>query len=294
VALGRYAFDYKADVSLANYGVTVRQDLTAPASLKPFVDLLAPDHITHYFWWEIRQPQIVTQENVLLAPGTWAHQIKYSGLPVTDADAAANVLQLQLPILADAPERSWAPAMTGYDSAPQETPMLFGKAMLVPCTAIVDPNHLNDAAWQVTHSPFYRLERNVFYKLMYFYNNRNGSLVQPGSVAMTSGITKEHSQEFSQTTGISISAEAGIQIGIVSGKVTATVSKELGYSTSTSVSDLEEITWTASADCPVGKAVALWQKYNRFILYRHNGAVLEEVGRWDVGIKSFVMDEYPR
>jgi len=290
VALGRFGFDYRTNPSLCPYGICVRQDLTAPGALVGFWDLLAPDNLTHFFWWRIDQPSAGPHTGALLAPGTFAHQVKYGGNPVANADVANNVLKLNLPLLADAPERSFAPTLTSYDDPPAETPQTFAKAMLIPCTAITDATKTQ--AWQVANSPFYRLERAVFYKRLYHRYNQ-GSETSKDTVAMTAGATTSDSQTFSTKTGIQISAETGIQIGPLGAKVTATVSKEFGYETQTSVSELVEWTFNPEVPIPPHKAGALWQKYNRFTLYRHNGTVLEEVAHWDIGIPSYVTDEYP-
>ena len=69
--------------------------------------------------------------------------------------------------------------------------------------------------------------------------------------------------------------------------------KSFGYSTMTSVSELQQDEYESGVDVPPGKAVAIWQRYNRFVLKRHNGTSLEPVKAWEFGINSFVTDEYP-
>ena len=60
-----------------------------------------------------------------------------------------------------------------------------------------------------------------------------------------------------------------------------------------SVSQFQEDKYKSGVDDLPGKAVAIWQRYNRFVLKRHNGTSLEPVKAWEFGINSFVTDEYP-
>jgi len=146
--------------------------------------------------------------------------------------------------------------------------------------------------WRVTNSPFYRLERQVFYKLLY-HNHNQTSIPQSNSYTRRYGVTTEESNEFWSETSISVTAEAGISIKIFEAKVSTTVSKSLGYSTMTSITELEEQELESGVDVLPGKAVAIWQRYNRFVLKRHNGTSLEAVKAWEFGINSFITDEYP-
>lgn len=112
-------------------------------------------------------------------------------------------------------------------------------------------------------------------------------------MTIRSGVTTSESERFWEETSISISAEAGVSFSIFSGSVSATVSRTFGYETQTSISELEETEVSSSINTPPGKAAALWQKYNRFVLKRHNGTELEPVMSWEFGIDSYTTDEYP-
>jgi hypothetical protein len=166
------------------------------------------------------------------------------------------------------------------------------KAMIVPFTIIHDSRYSGNVRWQVNYSPCYVLVRDIFYRRLYHYYNQ-GSVEQPNSVAMTSGLTTSESQNIWNETDISLSAEAGLCFKALSGKITATVSKKFGYATQTSISELTQTTHTQAVTTPPGKAAALWQKYNRYTLYRIDGTNLEPDTSWEVGIYSFVESEYP-
>lgn len=203
-----------------------------------------------------------------------------------------NVLNIQLPMLAETPYQEYVPKLTGYDPPPGETVPVLAREMLVPCTMLNDPQYSGDQMWRITNSPFYRLERQVFYKLLY-HNHNQTSILQHNSYTRRSGVTTQESNEFWTETGISVSVEAGINISVFSAGVSTNVSKSLGYSTMTSISELEEEEYESGIDVLPGKAVAIWQRYNRFVLKRHNGTSLEPVKAWEFGINSFITDEYP-
>ncbi len=264
--------------------ICIREDLTIPGS--------AVQHIFNVGYlsaWKIEQPDAGPHSGAYLAPGTCV--IVWGSNP-PNASPMANVLNVNLPLLAEAPVQSFAPKLEGYLSPPTETQPLFAKAMLVPCTIVNDLAHQDDIPWRVANSPFYRLERMVYYKLLY-HNYNNTSEVQTNSVLIRSGVTTSESQSFHMNTGVSITTEAGVDFEVVSAKITATVSVEFGYETQTSVTQLQEKEVTSTINTHPGKAAALWQEYNRYILYRHNGTDLEPVTAWEFGIDSYMTDEYP-
>jgi hypothetical protein len=112
-------------------------------------------------------------------------------------------------------------------------------------------------------------------------------------VLIRSGVTTTESESYWNETSISVTVEAGVSIEMFSGKVSTTVSTAFGYSSMTSVAELQEKEVSSSINTPPGKAAALWQKFNRYVLKRHNGTTLEPVAAWEFGIDSYVTDEYP-
>ena len=81
--------------------------------------------------------------------------------------------------------------------------------------------------------------------------------------------------------------------GRLQAKVTGTISREMGYETETSVSELSSRTDTLAMQTPPHSAVALWQKLSHFVLYRHDGTQLEPVDSWEAGTDTFYADEFP-
>ncbi len=232
-----------------------------------------------------------SHESAYLAPGSFIYN--ETGI-APRTDPLMRVLKVDLPMLAEAPMQEFMPSLTDYDEPPMETAPRMAKAMLVPSSIINDLQHVgyDGVGWKVANSPFYRLERQVYYKRLYHYYN-NGTVIQPNTVAMAVGITTTESQRIWNETEISIAVETGLSFKVFSGKLTATVSRKFGYESQTSIAELIERTLTQGVSTPPGKASALWQKYNKYILYRHNGINLEAVSTWEVGIDSYFLDEYP-
>ena len=270
--------------------VCVREDLTIPGSTGDFIYNDQGTGADQFLsCWKIREPVGGTHELAYLSAGTFVG-VPYWQTP--DITPDMNVLRVELPLLAEAPYHSYTPKLIGFDTPPDETVPMLGRAMLVPCTIVNDILYQNDFGWRLANSPTYRLERHVYYKLLYFNNNQT-SEVQTNSVTIRSGVTTSESNTFYSETSVSVSMEAGVDFKAFSNSVTATVSQSFGYATQTSVSELTERSVQSSINTPPGKAAALWQQYNRFILKRHNGMNFEPVAAWEFGIDSYLTDEYP-
>jgi hypothetical protein len=243
----------------------------------------------HYSAWRITQPNAEAHDHAYLEPGTF---LFVRGNSEPGDHPALNVLKVDLPMLDEAPVQDFIPQLTNYDQPPDETMPRMEKAMLVPCSIVYDLNCPGNFHWQVANSPFYRLERHVIYKRIYYNYNTTGQL-QTNSVDITSGLTTDSSTTIWQNTGIELSVSAGVSFKAVSGSITATVSQQFGYETQTSVQELFSRTVHTSINIPAHKAAAAWQRYNRYILYRHSGTELQVVRSWEFGIDSYVVDEYP-
>jgi hypothetical protein len=120
------------------------------------------------------------------------------------------------------------------------------------------------------------------------------SLVQEPYFELTKGISETETSRFEVEAGVTISYEAGVSLGAFTAGVTTSVSLSFGFSTERSVQEfVQETTHIPFAAAP-GKATAVWQQYNRFVLYRHNGTMLEQVtAPVEMGTNSYVVDEYP-
>ncbi|MFD0168365.1 hypothetical protein ACFVJH_30125 [Streptomyces decoyicus] len=163
--------------------------------------------------------------------------------------------------------------------------------MTVPCTVVKDPNAT--PAWQVQHSPFYRLDRRVNYTLKMFRNNQHGTTEQPDSQSVKTGVVSEESTEFTKRTNITVSASAGIAIEAFSASVQTSVSTELGYSTRYGVTQLNETTTTWSMVTPPRSSGALWAATHEIIAFRKDGDTVGGQGGLKYDVDARVSGEYP-
>jgi len=272
--------------------VCVREDLTTRGSAGSWIwsDAGSGQQWWDISCWKINPPLCEPHDFAYLHTGTFVAWNDLLNPPELEEDM--NVLNVELPMLSEAPYQPYIPQLDSYDTPPEETVPVMSKVTLVPCTIISDSLYAQNLPWRIANSPFYRLERQVFYKRLYHNYNQTSEL-QTNQVTITSGITTEQSEEVWEETGIEMSVEAGMSISAFTGSVTVSVSKSMGYSSTHSIAELQETEISSSINTPPGKAATLWQKYNRFVLYRHDGTDLEPVYAWEFGIDSYLTDEYP-
>jgi hypothetical protein len=268
----------------------IRQDLTTTGECYLFWSYENNYHQIESAW-NIYQADADFHEGAYLAPGMSIYE---SGIDDPGpGHSSVNVLKVNLPMLAEAPSQEYTPSLSSYDQPSDGIAPRMEKAMLVPCTIVKDAAYNNNMPWRIANSPFYRLERQVYYKYINHYDNHQGSVPQSFHWAITVGMSATQSQTVWSETGVELSAEAGVSIYAMEAKVTATVSRSFGYERMNSITELQSSTLTIDVNIPAHKAGALWQRYNRYVLYRHNGTELEPVTSWECGINSYIFDEYP-
>jgi len=268
--------------------VCIREDLTTPGTCYLFWSYENNYHQVESAWG-IYQPSADLHENAYLAPGMFIYE---SGID-DPTGPLINVLNVSLPMLAEAPSQDYVPSLSSYDVPSDGVAPRMEKCLMVPCTIVKDGQYSSNMPWRIANSPFYRLERQVFYKYINHYDNSQGSVPQAFHWAITIGMSATESQTVWGETGVELSVEAGVSIYAVQSSITATVSRKFGYETMNSITELQTNTLTIDVNIPAHKAGALWQRYNRYVLYRHNGTELEQVTSWECGINSYVYDEYP-
>ncbi len=186
--------------------VCVREDLTVPGRAGSFI---WSDNDTGMPWdfgsWKIYPPEAGPHSMAYLETGTF---VGWNYWHQPETHQVMNVLKVELPMLIEAPNQSYIPQLTGLDTPPEETAPLMAKSMLAPCTIVRDLIYGDNVEWRVANSPFYRLERQVFYKLLY-HNYNQTSEIQTNTVTIRSGITTSESETFWEETSISVTAEAG-------------------------------------------------------------------------------------
>jgi hypothetical protein len=196
-----------------------------------------------------------------------------------------NLLNLPFPV--SITKDPAVPTLESINMPPNISEKTIDRITTIPFTAITDSGR--SISWQVNNSPFYFLERAVYYQLELFdYNATTVDQTISKTVAM--GVSESQSTTFSVTTGVSVTAEAGVSF-IAEGKVSATVSVEMGYETSTNVEAFQEVSVDRQLITPSGKAAAMWSLGYNMNVVRADQTVVGTSLVFDVN--SFVQSQYP-
>jgi hypothetical protein len=191
----------------------------------------------------------------------------------------------------------WAPRLSSREKPAAVTEPFEARAMLVPFSAVLQGSQLQNRVHEfVSKSPFVRLEKSTqFRRLSWLFCG--GSTTCEMEYTVEKGIEETSSATFSSSVGVSLTVESGVSLYGVSGTVSATVSVELGYETSESLSSFIVETWSATKPCPAESACAIWTDHTSFVVSKHvpgGGFAVLSGGQlaFDGGL-SILADEYP-
>ncbi|MDJ1134230.1 Vps62-related protein [Streptomyces iconiensis] len=289
VALGDVCADSHYKPALTD-AVCVREDLTAPGPAGGLIWNVADTGGRHRAsMWRITAPPSYVDATegptkAMIAPGGFVTVAQYEQPAFEE-----QMRVLRLPLPSERPGTLPAPPqLTGRSRPASATAPVTDHAVRVPMTAVVDTGR--SVAWKVANSPFYTIERQVAWKLLMFANNAT-SVDQWLEDAVTVGVEKSTSESFQVTTGVSVTVESGVQLAGAGSQVSATVSTELGYATSTSVSHFEQRTVTRKMITPAGHAAAMWVGAYSLRTVRGDGSVVGQALAFDGD--SFHTDQYP-
>jgi len=234
--------------------------------------------------WQIQAPvTYVDATKGLIAVNSFV------GVPNYSKPTSSPVARcLCLPFPAEAFQEPEPPVLTSKSRPPATTPREVDHIVWVPFTAVQDPGQ--SLSWKVENSPFYQLQRQVWYDLLLFDDNRT-TITQEQEHSESVGITTTESQTFSVTTGVSVTAEGGVSFLGTGGKVSATVSVELGYQYSTGIQQFHSKTVTVRLTTPSQTAAAVWAASYAFRLVRSDGALIP--AELDFVVDSFYHSQYP-
>jgi hypothetical protein len=280
----------------------VREDLTKPGEAAADFTWI-DDNTGASDWlgtWRITISDMAFHDNAWLETGTFVGQGSEASCAGSQcwqrpySHPVINVLAVDLPLLVDRPLDAWVPRLTGYEQPAITSSPLMQKTFLVPFTGLLGGVDFSqgDIQWLLQHSPFVRVEREIYNKLMFHTINLT-SLVQQNSLALLSGVETTNSETFSHTVGVSITVETGVGFLGTGGKVSATMSYQFGYSTMHSVASLQQQQINVTIYTQPGKAAACWQQRNVYLVKRHNGTRLDVLAEMEFGIDSYVVDEFP-
>ncbi|MFG2914237.1 RICIN domain-containing protein [Kitasatospora sp. NPDC048298] len=170
------------------------------------------------------------------------------------------------------------PQLTGRTRPAAATAAVSDHRVRVPLTAVRDD--AKSMAWRVENSPYYTIERRAWWSLLLFNDNRTSS-DQTVEDAVTVGVEKTSSETFQASTAVSVTAEAGVKVFGIGATVSATVSTELGYESSTSVSEFRSRTLTRRLVTPKNTAGALWVGSYGLRTLRADGSVVATQLKFD-------------
>lgn len=264
--------------------VCVRQDLAVRGVLGNFIwDDSGTGSDRDFGSWEIVTAKNYTDgSKIALAANT------FFGV---DSHSKPNpiVYTLSLPVPVVKKPSPQKPALASRERPPATDPII-DRIVTVPFTAVLDDEL--PLQWKLTKSPFYDVERWVNYDLVLFNDNNTGSS-QKSSQQVATGVTNEQSETFETRTGISVTYESGVEVGGVSSKVSSTLSLELGFSTTTSVSTFKSTTYTVEMETLPDHSAATWcAKYTLQAVRSDNTVVGSPLAFDENG--SFLQSEYPR
>jgi hypothetical protein len=175
---------------------------------------------------------------------------------------------LHLPIAyttADGPSK---PKMNSREKPVEASEWAEDRRATVPCLAVEDSKR--NLSWQVEHSPLYTGIRKRRYFLEIYVDN-DSDTSQTESKQLTVGIEKSKTEAYRASVGITIGAEAGVSSFGAEGKLTTSVTAELGYEVSETVTVMQHITYDQELTVRSKHAGALYNMQHHLQFLRENG-----------------------
>jgi len=165
------------------------------------------------------------------------------------------------------------PVLNDFNKPISETDKVLISEVYIPFNSIMDKTH--DTVWKYLNSPFYTISRYDYYSLACSLNNHL-------STKMTSqqnieyGVSTSSSESFKAETAISVTVAFGVNVGILESTsgASATVTKELGYSSSTSVSQMQLMKERISYTIPPKTNFAVYKTTTQISLNRGDSSVV--------------------
>ncbi len=222
-------------------------------------------------WWVITAPPYTGDVDGVLVVTTGQGVHSPDGEP-TDAPVQ-NLLCLP-PVVADGPDPV-KPVMDSFDEPVQSTDPSIDRQVLVPCMAIEDGMDLD---WQLANSPFYTVLRQRCYTLARFIDNQDGNVQQSASQTVTYGVSDTQSQTFSSSVGVTVGFTAGVGIFGNEATISASLAYNLGYSTSDSVTEMSQTTYTEPIVAAAGCCEAMYIETHTINVLRQDGTPASDTG----------------
>jgi hypothetical protein len=154
---------------------------------------------------------------------------------------------------------------------PESTEKVITAYTLIPC---IMANDSWSHSQKIKESPYYALIKREYWKIE--FQEDFGPHDEKENIA-TYGMRTSHHQSMEQTTGITVSADAGFAFKGFSASISTTVTHELKVSSSTSSEKMEEKTVKFKYNNPTGTTIS-YGKYahvSEYQLLRMNGTFVD-------------------
>nr|WP_246425252.1 hypothetical protein [Streptomonospora nanhaiensis] len=167
-----------------------------------------------------------------------------------------DVYVLNLPVKATKGKDLVRPRITDPDNIPSEQNPVIDRETVVPCVAVKDKTR--SAAWIVQNSPTYTLRRRRSYSLVASLDLRGAK--EGGKITKTVGwgISKTKTDAYTESVGVTVGFEAGVEAKGVGVKVTGSVTQTLGYEQSFSNTEMFEQSVGVEGGAPAGYVTAMY------------------------------------
>ncbi|MFJ3206312.1 hypothetical protein [Streptomyces sp. NPDC086989] len=220
--------------------------------------------------WRITPPQYTGDPDGILLTTDGAFVYSPDGPPVDTP--VQNLLNLP-PVIVTGPPPA-PPTMDSFDEPVGQTVPSVDRTVLVPFLAIQDGTGVE---WQLANSPYYTVIRKRSYTLA-LYGNNQGDTSQSQSKALTYGVSTTDSQTFSSSVGVTVGFEAGVDIFVAEAKVSTSLSVNLGYASSTAVTDMQSETITQTLVVQPKTAGAMYNETHTIDVRRQDGSEASVTG----------------
>ncbi|CAN8104434.1 unnamed protein product [Discula destructiva] len=210
---------------------------------------------------------VLNSDKVPLNASTFIGVDKYDTSPDT---RYAKVILVDAPAQIDPDGLSEAPKLESRVAPAPLTPLVRDRWVILPFTSVLGADD-KESVDNMSESPFVSVERWGNWELAIFDNNTM-TVAQDSSEMVTMGITKEQTESFSHSTGITIGAETGIVT-----KLKVELNYQFTYTSSNSLSTMQSSTQQHNLTTPSHCAAALWVQ--RFVFRVVRVATGAQVGK---------------
>ncbi|MFC5828787.1 hypothetical protein [Nonomuraea insulae] len=184
----------------------------------------------------------------------------------------ATTYVLDLPAVVEKFDGPDTPDLENYNAPPAQT-FITDRAVTVPFYLVTDTSR--SSRWKAENSPFYKLLRRRQFKLVRHVDFRGGGGGQI-SETVEQGVSTEKSEEFWQSTGVTVGVTVGVEASAkpfgmgtsISMETSVNTSVESGYSSRTGVTSMQSKNVGVTYNVPAGHAGALWSESHEIIPVR--------------------------